>query len=109
MTRDGIDAALVRYVDRRAKHAGMVQDASLQNMTFYHLPDGPEQRERDEKLRALRRRVRPLLRLAVERHPAATTPTSSPSLPVRPLSRSRDRSSRPRTRDGTRHATVERP
>ncbi|PKW18319.1 FAD-dependent oxidoreductase [Saccharopolyspora spinosa] len=51
VTRDGIEAALVRYVDRRAKHAGMVQDASLQNMSFYHLPDGPEQRERDEKLR----------------------------------------------------------
>ncbi|WP_433802579.1 FAD-dependent monooxygenase [Actinomycetospora sp. CA-084318] len=49
--RDDIDGALVRYVDRRAKHAGMVQDASLQNMAFYHLPDGPEQRERDEKLR----------------------------------------------------------
>ncbi|MFD4253401.1 FAD-dependent oxidoreductase [Amycolatopsis thermoflava] len=51
VTRAGIDEALVRYVDRRAKHAGMVQDASLQNMSFYHLPDGPEQRERDEKLR----------------------------------------------------------
>ena len=51
VTRDGIDGALVRYVDWRAKHAGMVQDASLQNMAFYHLPDGPEQRERDEKLR----------------------------------------------------------
>ncbi|GAA5153924.1 FAD-dependent monooxygenase [Amycolatopsis dongchuanensis] len=51
VTRDGIDEALVRYVDRRAKHAGMVQDASLRNMDFYHLPDGPEQRERDEKLR----------------------------------------------------------
>ncbi|OLT43176.1 fumarate reductase [Saccharomonospora sp. CUA-673] len=49
--RDGIDGALARYVDRRAKHAGMVQDASLENMRFYHLPDGPEQRERDEKLR----------------------------------------------------------
>ncbi|RJQ92407.1 FAD-dependent monooxygenase [Amycolatopsis panacis] len=52
VTRDGIDAALARYVHRRAKHAGMVQDASLQNMRFYHLPDGPEQRERDEKLRS---------------------------------------------------------
>jgi salicylate hydroxylase len=47
----GVDGALTRYVHRRAKHAGMVQDASLQNMSFYHLPDGPEQRERDEKLR----------------------------------------------------------
>ncbi|MET9265025.1 FAD-dependent monooxygenase [Amycolatopsis sp. NPDC004079] len=51
-TRDGIDNALTRYVHRRAKHAGMVQDASLRNMSFYHLPDGPEQRERDEKLRS---------------------------------------------------------
>lgn len=49
--RDGIEGALARYVDRRAKHAGMVQDASLQNMDFYHLPDGPEQRARDAKLR----------------------------------------------------------
>ncbi|MEB3370926.1 FAD-dependent monooxygenase [Saccharopolyspora mangrovi] len=51
VTRDDIDGALIRYVDRRAKHAGMVQDASLQNMDFYHLPDGPEQRDRDAKLR----------------------------------------------------------
>jgi 2-polyprenyl-6-methoxyphenol hydroxylase-like FAD-dependent oxidoreductase len=48
---EGIDDALVRYVYRRAKHAGMVQDASLQNMLVYHVPDGPAQRERDEKLR----------------------------------------------------------
>lgn len=51
VTRDGIAAALTRYVARRAKHAGMVQDASLANMRFYHLPDGPEQRERDRLLR----------------------------------------------------------
>lgn len=49
-TRRTIDEALVRYAARRAKHAGMVQDASLANMSFYHLPDGPEQRERDRKL-----------------------------------------------------------
>lgn len=54
VTRDGIDGALVRYVSRRATHAGMVQDASLENMRFYHLPDGPEQRERDELLRDFR-------------------------------------------------------
>ncbi|GAA5165731.1 FAD-dependent monooxygenase [Pseudonocardia eucalypti] len=47
----GIAGALLRYVNRRAKHAGMVQDASLENMRFYHLPDGPEQEERDRKLR----------------------------------------------------------
>ncbi|WP_127783004.1 FAD-dependent monooxygenase [Rhodococcus sp. X156] len=51
VTRSGIDDALVRYVARRAKHAGMVQDASLANMDLYHLEDGPEQRERDAKLK----------------------------------------------------------
>jgi len=51
VTTDGIAGALVRYVNRRAKHAGMVQDASWANMRFYHLPDGPEQEERDRKLR----------------------------------------------------------
>jgi salicylate hydroxylase len=54
VTREGIDGALVRYVSRRATHAGMVQDASLENMRFYHLPDGPEQRERDAILRDFR-------------------------------------------------------
>ncbi|MCK7627818.1 FAD-dependent monooxygenase [Streptomyces sp. RS10V-4] len=44
-------AALHRYVARRARHAGMVQDASLRNKTFYHYPDGPEQRDRDDRLR----------------------------------------------------------
>nr|WP_245607087.1 FAD-dependent monooxygenase [Pseudonocardia spinosispora] len=51
VTRDGIAGALTRYVGRRAKHAGMVQDASLRNKDFYHLPDGPEQEERDRVLR----------------------------------------------------------
>lgn len=51
-TADGVPEALRRYVDRRAKHAGMVQEASLRNKTFYHLPDGPAQLARDEKLRA---------------------------------------------------------
>jgi salicylate hydroxylase len=51
VTRDGIAGALVRYVNRRATHAGMVQDASLENMRFYHLPDGPEQEARDRTLR----------------------------------------------------------
>ncbi|MFE0019419.1 FAD-dependent monooxygenase [Amycolatopsis sp. NPDC059021] len=48
---DGVRAALTRYVARRAKHAGMVQEASLRNKDFYHLPDGPEQADRDRKLR----------------------------------------------------------
>ena len=48
---EDVRGALTRYVSRRAKHAGMVQDASLRNKDFYHLPDGPEQQARDEKLR----------------------------------------------------------
>lgn len=51
VSRRDIDSALMRYVARRAKHAGMVQDASLENMSLYHLPDGPQQQLRDEKLR----------------------------------------------------------
>ncbi|MEU8132720.1 FAD-dependent monooxygenase [Streptodolium elevatio] len=51
VTGAGIEGALRRYVDRRAKHAGMVQEASVRNMAFYHLPDGPEQEARDELLR----------------------------------------------------------
>ncbi|MRH87926.1 FAD-dependent oxidoreductase [Nocardia sp. SYP-A9097] len=51
VTRARIEDALVRYAARRSKHAGMVQDASLANMSLYHLPDGPEQVERDRKLR----------------------------------------------------------
>ncbi|MDI2125965.1 FAD-dependent monooxygenase [Yinghuangia seranimata] len=51
VTLDGVEGALRRYVDRRATHAGMVQHASLRNKDLYHLPDGPEQRERDDKLR----------------------------------------------------------
>lgn len=48
---DKVTEALSRYVDRRAKHAGMVQEASRQNQELYHLPDGPLQVERDEKLK----------------------------------------------------------
>lgn len=51
-TRKTIDQALMQYVSRRSKHSGMVQDASLQNKDFYHLPDGPEQIERDRKLQS---------------------------------------------------------
>lgn len=54
VTGDGVAGALVRYVSRRAKHAGMVQDASLRNMRFYHLPDGPEQERRDHELQDFR-------------------------------------------------------
>lgn len=51
VTADSAAEALIRYVARRAGRAAMVQDASLHNMELYHLPDGPRQRERDEKLR----------------------------------------------------------
>ncbi|MDQ4114289.1 MAG: FAD-dependent monooxygenase [Actinomycetota bacterium] len=50
VTSHDVPTALLRYTARRAKHAGLVQRASLQNMAFYHLPDGPEQQERDRKL-----------------------------------------------------------
>lgn len=52
--RRDIPAALLRYVARRATHAGMVQDASWHNQTFYHLSDGPEQEKRDRGLRDFR-------------------------------------------------------
>jgi salicylate hydroxylase len=50
VTAERIGDALQRYVDRRAKHAGMVQQASHRNRTFYRLPDGPEQQARDAVL-----------------------------------------------------------
>lgn len=43
--------ALARYVSRRSGRAAMVQEASARNMDLYHLPDGPQQQERDRKLR----------------------------------------------------------
>ncbi|TWH16105.1 salicylate hydroxylase [Rhodococcus rhodochrous J45] len=46
----GIATALLRYGAKRAKRAGMVQEASAQNAHLYQLPDGPEQQLRDEKL-----------------------------------------------------------
>ena len=51
VTVDKAQEALARYVSRRAHRAAMVQEASLANMELYHLPDGPEQEERDRKLR----------------------------------------------------------
>ncbi len=47
---DDIDGALARYVSRRSTRAAMVQDASLANKDFYHLPDGPQQQQRDRAL-----------------------------------------------------------
>jgi salicylate hydroxylase len=51
VTAADVPRALMRYVGRRAKRAGMVQDASLRNMELYHLHDGPRQQARDAKLR----------------------------------------------------------
>jgi salicylate hydroxylase len=45
-----IDTALIRYNARRAKRAGILQEASVQNMRFYQMPDGPQQEERDRLL-----------------------------------------------------------
>ncbi|GGN20283.1 FAD-dependent monooxygenase [Streptomyces fuscichromogenes] len=49
-SRSNIHEALLRYAARRATRAGMVQDASLENKTLYHLADGPEQAERDRNM-----------------------------------------------------------
>jgi salicylate hydroxylase len=46
-----LDTALLRYNARRARRAGIMQEASAQNMRLYQLPDGPEQQARDEKLK----------------------------------------------------------
>ncbi|MDT0306468.1 FAD-dependent monooxygenase [Streptomyces sp. DSM 44917] len=43
--------ALAGYSARRAEHAGVVQNGALNNRALFHLPDGPEQRRRDEKFR----------------------------------------------------------
>jgi salicylate hydroxylase len=51
VTTDGVAQALRRYANRRATRAGMVQDAAAANKEFYHLPDGPQQAERDRRLR----------------------------------------------------------
>lgn len=45
--RGDIHDALLRYSHRRATRAGMVQDASWNNKTLYHFPDGPDQQHRD--------------------------------------------------------------
>jgi len=43
--------ALRRYSDRRAERAAAVQTGALNNRALFHLPDGPQQRERDERFR----------------------------------------------------------
>ncbi len=50
--RHAIPAALQRYQDRRAEHAGVVQKGALGNRDLFHLPDGPDQQARDERFKA---------------------------------------------------------
>jgi salicylate hydroxylase len=45
-----IPAALARYETARRAHTAKIQRMSWDNNTFYHLPDGPEQRARDKAL-----------------------------------------------------------
>lgn len=47
-----IAAALVRYEQARAQRTGEVHRISRSNTTALHLPDGPEQRRRDDALAA---------------------------------------------------------
>ena len=47
-----IPAALTRYEAARRPHTAKIQRMSWDNNTFYHLPDGPEQRARDTALHA---------------------------------------------------------
>jgi salicylate hydroxylase len=47
-----IPAALARYEAARRPHTAKIQRMSWDNNTFYHLPDGPQQRARDEALQA---------------------------------------------------------
>jgi salicylate hydroxylase len=47
-----IPAALARYEAARRPHTAKIQRMSWVNNTFYHLPDGPQQRARDEALQA---------------------------------------------------------
>jgi salicylate hydroxylase len=47
-----ISIALARYETARRAHTAKIQRMSWDNNTFYHLPDGPEQRARDTALQA---------------------------------------------------------
>ena len=44
---DDLSSALKRYEHARLDHTARIQRLSWDNNVFYHLPDGPEQRERD--------------------------------------------------------------
>ncbi|MCT1514530.1 FAD-dependent monooxygenase [Dietzia cercidiphylli] len=46
-----IPSALSAYTERRAERAAAVQRGAVGNRALFHLPDGPEQRRRDERFR----------------------------------------------------------
>lgn len=57
-----VDAAhvsdgLAAYVQRRAERARTVQEAALGNRAVFHLPDGDQQRQRDQRMRAVAKNV----------------------------------------------------
>ena len=49
--KDDLPAALARYELLRKPRATRLQEASAANRARFHLPDGPEQRKRDEDMR----------------------------------------------------------
>jgi salicylate hydroxylase len=48
--QDDLSSALKRYEQARLDHTARIQRLSWDNNAFYHLSDGPEQRERDARL-----------------------------------------------------------
>lgn len=52
-----VGSALAAYVERRAERARTVQEAALGNRAVFHLPDGEQQRERDQRMRAVDKNV----------------------------------------------------
>jgi salicylate hydroxylase len=46
----GVEAALRRYESLRLPRASKIQAMSAQNKVRFHLPDGPEQEERDRQM-----------------------------------------------------------
>lgn len=46
-----VPEALAAYTDRRAERAAAVQRGAVGNRALFHLPDGPDQRRRDDRFR----------------------------------------------------------
>ena len=106
VTRDGIDAALVPL----RRPAGQARRHGAGRLAAEHGLLPPARRPGAARARReaapLRRRVRRLVRLAVERHARCTTPTPSPS----PTSSPADaRTEQHTTRDGSDHNAHRRP